>query len=59
MDNAPLTSVEHHLYLGVELSEDMQWTVHLSNIHAKSTRALNIARRNFSRGTSTGLCANI
>ncbi len=59
MDSAPLASVEHHPYLGVELSQDMQWTVHLSNVHAKATRALNMARRNFSRGTSTGLHDNI
>ncbi len=59
MDSAPLASVEHHPYLGVELSQDMQWTVHMSNVHAKATRALNMARRNFSRGTSASLRDNI
>ncbi len=52
MGGTPLTAVEHHTYLGVELSHNMSWTEHTNKIKNKATRVLNLARRNFSRGTS-------
>ncbi len=52
MDGTPLTQVEHHPYLGVELQNNMQWSEHISTVKNKSTRVLNLMRRNFSRGTT-------
>ena len=52
MAGVPLTEVEHHPYLGIELDNMLSWDIHLRNIQSKSTRILNMIRRNFTLGTS-------
>ena len=52
MAGVPLTEVEHHPYLGIELDNMLSWDIHLRNTQSKSTRILNMIRRNFTRGTS-------
>ena len=50
MAGVPLTEVEHHPYL--ELDNMLSWDIHLRNTQSKSTRNLNMIRRNFTLGTS-------
>ncbi len=52
MEGSLLTSVDHHPYLGVELSQDMSWKEHTNRVKTKTTRVLNLVRRNFTRGTT-------
>ena len=52
MAGVPLTEVEHHPYLGIELDNMLSWDIHLRNTQSKSTRILNMIRRNFTRGTT-------
>lgn len=40
-----LQEVNHHPYLGVELSSDLTWKHHISNITSKAHRILNLLRR--------------
>ena len=44
----PLKQVTHHPYLGVELSEDLNWGNHVNNVAPKAQRTLNFLRRNLS-----------
>ena len=43
-----LTTVQHHPYLGVELTGDLNWNNHISNIVGKANRTLGFVRRNLS-----------
>ena len=52
MAGVKLSEVKHHPYLGVELDNMLSWDVHLKNTKSKSTRVLNMIRRNFTLGTS-------
>ena len=49
MQNDYLDSVKHHPYLGVELSHNLKWTEHISNITLKANKALWFIRRNLWR----------
>ena len=40
-----LQHVDHHPYLGVELTSDLTWKTHISNITSKANRILNLLRR--------------
>ena len=40
-----LQQVDHHPYLGVELTSDLTWKTHISNITSKANRILNLLRR--------------
>lgn len=48
-----LQQVEHHPYLGVELSRNLDWGPHINNIIPKAQRSLNFIRRNLG-GCSSG-----
>ncbi|XP_014679418.1 PREDICTED: RNA-directed DNA polymerase from mobile element jockey-like, partial [Priapulus caudatus] len=41
-----LKKEEHQLYLGVELTDDLSWSTHISRSKGKANRALNFIRRN-------------
>ena len=47
--------VEHHPYLGGELDSSLSWDLHLANTRSKSTRLLNMIRRNFTIGTNMNI----
>ena len=40
-----IQQVDHHPYLGVELTSDLTWKTHISNITSKANRILNLLRR--------------
>ena len=40
--------MQHHPYLGVELTRDLNWNKHISNIVGKANRSLGFVRRNLS-----------
>lgn len=40
-----LQEVQHHPYLGVELTSDLTWKTHISNITGKANKILNLLRR--------------
>ena len=40
-----LQEVDHHPYLGVELTADLTWKTHISNITSKANRILNLLHR--------------
>ena len=42
----PFAAVHHHKYLGVELSSDLSWDVHINGIIGKANRSLDFIRRN-------------
>ncbi len=44
-----LAKVDHHPYLGVELSSNMSWQHHINNTAAKAQRAVNFVRRNLNK----------
>ena len=44
-----LETVHHYPYLGVELSEDMNWDHHISKITSKANRTLGFIRRNLNK----------
>ena len=41
-----LEKVDHHPYLGVEMSKDLKWNQHVHNISCKANRMLGLLRRN-------------
>ena len=45
INNIQLQEVSHHPYLGVELTSDLSWRTHISNITSKAERILNLLRR--------------
>lgn len=46
MDGHPLEAVDHHPYLGVEISKDLNWATHINQIANKANRTLGLIRRN-------------
>ena len=40
-----LQQIDHHPYLGVELTSDLTWKTHISNITSKANKILNLLRR--------------
>ena len=46
LDNEILRTVDHHPYLGVELSSDLKWTNHISKVIAKANSTLGLLKRN-------------
>ena len=38
--------VKHHPYLGVELSENMKYNLHIDSITSKASRVLRFVKRN-------------
>ena len=48
MGDCPLQEVEHHPYLGVELSSNMSWNKHINKISTKANRMLGLLKRNLS-----------
>lgn len=49
MEGTVLESVDHHPYLGIELSSNLNWGNHISNIVGKANRTLGFLRRNLGR----------
>ena len=49
MNGHTLQRVEHHPYLGVELSDKLSWSHHIDNSCQKANRSLNFIRRNLGR----------
>ena len=45
IDDSQLEEVQHHPYLGVELSSDLIWKSHITIISARANRILNLLRR--------------
>ena len=45
INNDILQRVDHHPYLGVELTSDLTWKLHINNITTRATRILNLLRR--------------
>ncbi|MEW8548207.1 MAG: reverse transcriptase family protein, partial [Candidatus Thiodiazotropha sp.] len=45
IDGSHLEEVQHHPYLGVELTSDLTWKTHISNISERANRILNLLRR--------------
>jgi hypothetical protein len=41
-----LQETKNHSYLGVEITHDMKWNIHVNNITAKANRSLGFIRRN-------------
>ena len=41
-----LNTVQHHPYLGVEISSDLNWQHHINNTTSKANRSANFVRRN-------------
>ena len=41
-----MKKVEHHLYLGVELVDDLKWNQHIRNISGETNRMLGLLRWN-------------
>ena len=37
---------EHHVYLGVEIDNNLKWSSHMQTISNKSTKVLNFIKRN-------------
>ena len=46
--NQILNRLKNHPYLGVEISDNLDWTKHIDNTVTKSQRTLNMLRRNLS-----------
>ena len=46
MNGVPLDTVSHRPYLGVELSSNLNWSLHIENIIGKANRFLGLIRRN-------------
>jgi hypothetical protein len=44
-----LTAVDSYPYLGVTISSDLRWNIHINNVCARATRTLNFIRRNIYR----------
>jgi hypothetical protein len=44
-----LETVHHYPYLGVELSEDLGWEIHINKVPSKANRTLGFLRRNIYR----------
>ena len=49
MNNQPLESVRNHPYLGVEVTQKLNWSNHIDNITAEANRSLSFVKRNLKR----------
>ena len=49
LDGTVLESVYHHPYLGIELTSNLNWGKHISNIVGKVNRTLGFLRRNLGK----------
>jgi len=49
MGNEYLECVSHHPYLGVEITHNLKWSLHINNVVTKANRALWFIRRNLHR----------
>ena len=49
MNNQPLESVRNHPYLGVEVTQKLNWSNHIDHITAKANRSLSFVKRNLKR----------
>ena len=45
MQDSVLETVDHHTYLGIEISSKLTWNLHVSNISSKANRTLGLLRR--------------
>ena len=41
-----MEAVDHHKYLGVELSSNLNWDVHIAGMIGKANRSVGFKRRN-------------
>ena len=48
MNGQTLETVTQYPYLGVTISDDLRWNLHVDSVSAKATRVLNFLRRNIS-----------
>ena len=46
LGNVTLEEVQHHPYLGVELSRDLCWSTHIDQISSKANKMLGLLKRN-------------
>ena len=46
LGNDAISTVKSHQYLGVNISSDLRWNLHIQDIVAKASRTLNFVRRN-------------
>ena len=44
-----MEAVDHHKYLGVELSSDLNWDVHIAGMIGKANRSVGFKRRNLNK----------
>ena len=44
-----MEAVDQHKYLGVELSSDLNWDVHIAGIIGKAKRSFGFIRRNLNK----------
>ena len=44
-----MEAVDHHKYLGVELSSDLNWDFHIAGIIGTANRSLGFIRRNLNK----------
>ena len=49
MNGQELESVKSHPYLGVELTQSLNWNNHINNITTKANRSLGFIKRNLKR----------
>ena len=59
LGGSSLTRVQNHPYLGVELDEKLCWRHELDRVQSKGTKTLNMVRRNFTKGTTPVIRAQI
>ena len=53
MGNEYLDHVSHHPYLGVEITHNLKWSLHINDVVAKANRVLWFIRRNLHRCSKT------
>ena len=51
LNNTPVAETTSHTYLGVELSNNLNWNKHVDHITAKGNRSLGFIKRNLNRCT--------
>ena len=44
-----MEAVDHHKYLGVELSSDLNWDVHIAGMIGKANRSVGFKRGNLNK----------
>jgi hypothetical protein len=49
MFGSTLTNVEHHPYLGIEISQNLRWKEHIQMATNKANRTLGFVRRNLGK----------